>query len=69
MELLLATRNRQKTREFAELLGAGFEVRDLSDAETQPINETGKTFAENAALKAIAASKDRDRVGRRRPLG
>ncbi|PYK29257.1 MAG: non-canonical purine NTP pyrophosphatase, RdgB/HAM1 family [Verrucomicrobia bacterium] len=59
MELLLASRNRHKTREFAEVLGAGFEVNDLSNAATEHIDEIGKTFAENATLKAIAASKDR----------
>ena len=59
MELLLATRNRHKTREFAEVLGVGFEVDDLSNAATEHIDETGKTFAENATLKAIAASEDR----------
>jgi XTP/dITP diphosphohydrolase len=58
MELLLATRNRHKTREFAALLGDGFEVRDLSSAATQQIDETDNTFAGNAALKAIAASQD-----------
>jgi XTP/dITP diphosphohydrolase len=56
--LLLATRNSHKTREFAEILGAEFAVRDLSgELELPVIEETGATFAENAALKAIATSK------------
>jgi XTP/dITP diphosphohydrolase len=56
--LLLATRNSHKTREFAEILGAEFVVRDLSgETELSVIEETGDTFAENAALKAVATSK------------
>ena len=56
--LLLATRNSHKTREFSEILGAGFAVRDLSgDSETPAIEESGSTFAENATLKAVVISK------------
>ena len=57
-QLLLATRNAHKTQEFAQMLGAEFEVRDLSNApESEPVNEAGATFAENAILKAVPASK------------
>ena len=60
MDLLLATRNLHKTREFRELLGAEFNVMDLSlFPEIALPEESGRTFHENAALKAIAASKDR----------
>ena len=56
--LIVATRNAHKTREIQRILGPDFTVRDLSDhpqiAETV---ESGKTFEENAALKAIAASR------------
>ena len=56
--LVLATRNAHKTREFAQMLGAEFEVRDLAGApEAAPVEETGLTFAENAMLKAVAISK------------
>ena len=56
--LLLATRNFHKTREFSEILGPEFQVRDLSAAaEMPPVAETGSTFAENAILKAVAMSK------------
>jgi XTP/dITP diphosphohydrolase len=56
--LLLATRNAHKTREFSEILGTEFVVRDLSgEPEAPAIEETGQTFAENAILKAIAISK------------
>lgn len=57
-QLLLATRNPHKTREFVEILGEGFEVRDLSEARGFiPAEETGLTFEENAVLKAMDASK------------
>jgi XTP/dITP diphosphohydrolase len=56
--LLLATRNSHKTREFSEILGAEFLVRDLAaEPDTPVIEETGSTFAENATLKAVATSK------------
>lgn len=56
--LLLASRNAHKTREFIEILGEGFEVRDLSEARGfNPAEETGFTFEENAILKAVDASK------------
>ena len=58
MDLLLATRNAHKTREFRELLGRAFDVIDLSSFPEIAIpEETGRTFEENAILKAIAASK------------
>jgi XTP/dITP diphosphohydrolase len=56
--LLLATHNPHKTREFAQLLGARFSVRDLTAAHNLPeIAETGCSFEENATIKAIAISK------------
>jgi XTP/dITP diphosphohydrolase len=56
--LMLATRNPHKTREFAEILGGDFVVRDLSGELDAPmIEETGATFAENAILKAVAISE------------
>ncbi|HEX4631991.1 MAG TPA: RdgB/HAM1 family non-canonical purine NTP pyrophosphatase [Chthoniobacterales bacterium] len=56
--LILATRNAHKTREFAEILGDDFVVRDLSGEPDAPvIEETGSTFAENAILKAVGISK------------
>lgn len=56
--LLIATRNSGKTREFAQILGSEFEVADLTGAPDFPaIDETGASYAENATLKAIVASK------------
>lgn len=57
-QLLLATRNSHKTREFAEILGDEFEVRDLAgEADLPAVEETGLTFEENAILKAVETSK------------
>ena len=57
-QLLLATRNSHKTREFTEILGDRFEVHDLAEvAELAPIKETGSSFEANAILKAVEASK------------
>jgi XTP/dITP diphosphohydrolase len=58
--LLLATRNANKTREFRELLGKDFDVHDLSFFDEMAIpKESGRTFEENAILKAVAASQHR----------
>ena len=55
--LTIATRNADKTREFAEILGHDFVVSDLSAVtEMQPIEESGETFVENAILKAVTVS-------------
>jgi len=58
MNLVLATRNPHKTREFRELLGAGFEINDLGATLNLTIpEETGTTFEENAILKAVSVSR------------
>ena len=57
IELLVATRNRHKTREIQHILGPEFIVRDLADTEVPEIRETGTSFEENAKLKALAASR------------
>jgi XTP/dITP diphosphohydrolase len=57
-QLLVATHNAHKTREFSEILGNDFVVRDLSAEPDAPaIDETGSTFSENAILKAVAISQ------------
>ena len=57
-QLLLATRNTHKVREFSEILGRDFVVHDLSEEPDAPaIEETGSTFAENAILKAVGISQ------------
>ena len=56
--LLIATRNGHKTREIGQMLGSGWDVRDLDSLPHAPkIEENGSTFEENAALKALAISK------------
>src|SRR5262245_62008910 len=58
IELVVATRNRHKTREIQQILGPEFRVRDLrSHREISEIRESGTSFEENAKLKAIAASR------------
>ncbi|HXP35661.1 MAG TPA: RdgB/HAM1 family non-canonical purine NTP pyrophosphatase [Chthoniobacterales bacterium] len=58
MDLLLATHNAHKTREIQRILGENFAVRNLSKhPEISKPLENGKTFEENAILKAIAASR------------
>src|SRR5258707_2581647 len=58
IELVVATRNRHKTREIQHILGPEFMVRDLgAHPEVSEIRESGTSFEENAKLKALAASK------------
>lgn len=58
MDLLLATRNAHKTREIQQVLGLAFTVSDLSaHPEIADISETGKSYEENAILKAVSASR------------
>jgi len=57
--LLLATRNAHKAREIQELLGPEWKLPDLTAyPEISEIVESGKSFEENAKLKAIAVSKE-----------
>ena len=56
--LILATRNAHKTAEIATMLAGVFEVTDLHGQPDAPeVEETGETFADNAALKALAISR------------
>ncbi len=55
--LLVASHNPGKVREIAELLAAhGVGVRGAAELGLEEPEETGATFAENAALKARAAA-------------
>jgi len=55
--LLVATRNAHKVGEIRAILGDRFLVGDLGSLPAMPdVRETGATFEENAALKAVAAS-------------
>jgi XTP/dITP diphosphohydrolase len=58
MQLIVATRNAHKTREIQRILGSTFTVSDLSAYPQIPdIRETGKSYEENAILKAVGASR------------
>jgi len=58
MKILLATQNQGKVHELQALIGKeDFEVLSLNELEGwEEIEETGTTFAENAALKARVAT-------------
>lgn len=54
--ILFATNNKNKARELKELMakaGFDFEIKTNADLDNPPqVNETGRTFVENAKLKA-----------------
>jgi XTP/dITP diphosphohydrolase len=55
--LVIATGNAHKTEEFRALLGDRWTIQSLADHPSLPSpEETGVTFFENAAIKAISAS-------------
>ncbi|MFE8703795.1 XTP/dITP diphosphatase [Cytobacillus sp. FJAT-54145] len=58
-EVVIATKNSGKAKEFERMLRPrGFEVKTLLDFDDiEDVEETGKTFEENAILKAEAISK------------
>jgi XTP/dITP diphosphohydrolase len=57
-EILLATRNKHKTREIQTMLGEGVIVTDATQYGHLPeIEETGVTFEENSKLKAEGISR------------
>ena len=57
--LVLGTHNRKKGQELAQLLAPfGFELKTLADFSSPlEVEETGRTFAENAALKAVQQAR------------
>jgi XTP/dITP diphosphohydrolase len=59
MKILIATTNPGKIREFRDMLGGEkFQWDDLSQhKDLQPVEETGRTFLDNASLKASAYAK------------
>ena len=63
--LVIATGNRSKGQEMAEILGdVGVPIltlQDFPEADTE-VEETGETYAENAAQKAVAAANTTGRV-------
>ena len=58
LRLLIATKNAHKTAEIRAMLGPEWEITDLNAHPEVPApEETGATFAENAAIKALAAAQ------------
>jgi len=56
-DILIATHNKNKLKEFKTLLEPlGFRVLGADDVGLPDIEETGTTFRENSALKAITAA-------------
>jgi XTP/dITP diphosphohydrolase len=56
--LVVASHNEGKVKEFRELLAPfGFEVKSAAELNLDEPEETGKTFEENAELKARAAAQ------------
>lgn len=55
-QVLVATSNRGKAKEFRDLLPRELEVLTLTDLGLPSPEENGQTFAENARLKALAAA-------------
>ena len=55
-QIILASRNKKKTREVSEILAPfGFAVIPVTDfADVPEVEEDGSTFAENAAKKVRA---------------
>lgn len=58
-KLLLATKNRAKVKEYSKLLhGIPYEIVSLEDVGIdEDVEESGKTFEENAAIKAKTCAK------------
>ncbi|MEQ1801029.1 MAG: RdgB/HAM1 family non-canonical purine NTP pyrophosphatase [Gammaproteobacteria bacterium] len=56
-EVVLASGNAGKVREFQALLGPEWRVRPQSDFGVAPVEETGNTFLANALLKARHAAR------------
>lgn len=58
MKIVLATRNPHKAAELCgRLAAAGVEIVSLEAFDVPPVDETGSTFLENAAIKAEAARR------------
>jgi XTP/dITP diphosphohydrolase len=61
MEIVIASSNLHKVREFREMLKnlKGFDILSLHNfPQYKPLEETGKTFKENAITKAVHAAQE-----------
>ena len=58
MKIVIATFNEGKFKEFKDLFSnSNFEILSLKDFTTEDIDESGKSYEENAMLKAKKASE------------
>ena len=58
MKIVIATFNKGKFKEFKDLFSnSSFEILSLKDFTTEDIDETGRSYEENAMLKAKKASE------------
>ncbi|MEB2844830.1 RdgB/HAM1 family non-canonical purine NTP pyrophosphatase [Rhizobiales bacterium RZME27] len=56
--IVVASHNAGKIREIADLIGPfGFSAKSAAELKFQEPDETGTTFEENAAIKALASAK------------
>ena len=56
--IVVASHNAGKIREIADLIGPfGFSAKSAADLKFEEPDETGTTFEENAAIKALASAK------------
>lgn len=56
--IVVASHNAGKTAEIADLIGPlGFSAKSAADLKFEEPEETGTTFEENAAIKALASAK------------
>lgn len=62
VEIVVATGNPGKLAELRALLGSGYRVLSAVDLGVEMPEETGKTFAENAILKARAVARQTGKV-------
>jgi len=61
-KILIASTNKKKLTELQDLLsGLGLDLISLSEFKFEEVAETGKTFEENASLKAAHAAKTLNR--------
>ena len=58
-KLVIATRNKGKIAEIARILSfdSGIQIRSVAEFDLADIEETGTTFEENAALKALTVAR------------